>query len=285
MLYFAKVLKYIGVHRRYTNMNRVQITAASILTAVTLSSCGTSTIPSTWFQIEFRGYVIVGLDDTFAPMGFRNQANQLVGFDVDLAKLVFEELDIEVRFQPIDWAAKVLELDAGNIDMIWNGLTITEPRRLEMLFSDAYIANRQIVMTKTGITINTIAQLEGKKVGVQLGSASETVVKANMIFPKLQQLVTFDTFNLALVDLNAGTIDAVVLDEIYGRYVISQTPNTYRVMTEDFGDETYGIGFRLGNTTIKNVVNDTLFDLIESGDALAISQKWFAEDVFLTRES
>jgi polar amino acid transport system substrate-binding protein len=103
--------------------------------------------------------------------------------------------------------------------------------------------------------------------------------------PKLQQLVTFDTFNLALVDLNAGTIDAVVLDEIYGRYVISQTPNMYRVMTEDFGDETYGIGFRLGNTTIKNVVNDTLFDLIESGDALAISQKWFAEDVFLTRES
>jgi polar amino acid transport system substrate-binding protein len=266
-------------------MNRVQITAASILTAVTLSSCGTSAIPSTWFQIESRGYVIVGLDDTFAPMGFRNQANQLVGFDVDLAKLVFEELDIEVRFQPIDWAAKVLELDAGNIDMIWNGLTITEPRRLEMLFSDAYIANRQIVMTKTGITINTIAQLEGKKVGVQLGSASETVVKANMIFPKLQQLVTFDTFNLALVDLNAGTIDAVVLDEIYGRYVISQTPNMYRVMTEDFGDETYGIGFRLGNTTIKNVVNDTLFDLIESGDALAISQKWFAEDVFLTRES
>jgi polar amino acid transport system substrate-binding protein len=265
-------------------MNRVQITVVGILGAVSLASCG-NTIPSTWDQIVDRGYVIVGLDDTFAPMGFRNQANELVGFDVDLAKLVFDELDIEVRFRPIDWAAKVLELDAGNIDMIWNGLTITEPRRLEMLFSDAYIANRQIVMTKTGITINTIAQLEGKKVGVQLGSASETVVKANAIFPKLQQLVTFDTFNLALTDLNVGTIDAVVLDEIYGRYVISQTPNTYRVMSQDFGDETYGIGFRLGNTTIRDIVNDTLFDLIESGDALVISETWFAEDVFLTRGS
>jgi polar amino acid transport system substrate-binding protein len=264
-------------------MNSVQKIAVGILGSVALASCGTATIPSTWEQIEARGYVIVGLDDTFAPMGFRNDQNEIVGFDVDLAKLVFETLDIEVRFQPIDWAAKVLELDAGNIDMIWNGLTITEPRKLEMLFSDAYIANRQIVMTKTGITINTIAELADKKVGVQLGSASESIVKANAIFDDLAELVTFDTFNLALTDLTAGTIDAVVLDEIYGRYVISQTPNTYRVMNESFGDETYGIGFRLGNTTIRDTVNDTLFDLIESGEALAISQQWFAEDVFLTR--
>ena len=92
-------------------------------------------------------------------------------------------------------------------------------------------------------------------------------------------------FRSALTDLSAGTIDAVVLDEIYGRYIISQTPNAYRVMEEDFGDEVYGIGFRLENTTIRDTVNDTLFDLIESGDALSISQKWFAEDVFLPRGS
>jgi polar amino acid transport system substrate-binding protein len=263
-------------------MNRVQ-SSVFVLGAIALTSCGTNTIPTTWDQIVDRGYVIVGLDDTFAPMGFRNQANEIVGFDVDLAKLVFQTLDIEVRFQPIDWAAKVLELDAGNIDMIWNGLTITEPRRLEMLFSDAYIANRQIIMAKAGTTIDTIADLAGLKVGAQLGSASETIVKANAIFGSLNELVTYDTFNLALTDLNAGTIDAVVLDEIYGRYVIAQTPNTYRVLSEDFGDEVYGIGFRLGNTTIRDIVNDTLFDLIESGEALSIATTWFAEDVFLAR--
>jgi polar amino acid transport system substrate-binding protein len=284
MLYFAKAIKYIGVHRRYTYMNKVQITVVGILGAVSLASCGTTTIPSTWDEIVDRGYVIVGLDDTFAPMGFRNQANELVGFDVDLAKLVFEELDIEVRFQPIDWAAKVLELDAGNIDMIWNGLTITEPRRLEMLFSDAYIANRQIVMTKASATINTIAELADLTVAAQSGSASEDVVKANPIFEELE-LVTTDTFNLALLELDAGNIDAVVVDEIYGRYVIAQNPGKYRVMSEDFGDETFGIGFRLGITTIRDIVNDTLFDLIESGDALVISETWFSEDVFLTRGS
>jgi len=285
MLYFAKALKYIGVHRRYTYMNKVQITVVGILGAVSLASCGTTTIPSTWDEIIDRGYVIVGLDDTFAPMGFRNQANELVGFDVDLAKLVFEELDIEVRFQPIDWAAKVLELDAGNIDMIWNGLTITEPRRLEMLFSDAYIANRQIVMTLADATIDTIADLDGLKVGAQLGSASEDVIKANPIFEDLAELVTTDTFNLALLELDAENIDAVVVDEIYGRYVIAQNPGKYRVMSEDLGDETFGIGFRLDNTTIRDVINDTLFDLIESGDAAVISETWFSEDVFLTRGS
>lgn len=263
-------------------MNSVQKSAVSLFAVVGLASCGAPSIPTTFDALVDRGYVIVGLDDTFAPMGFRNDQNELVGFDVDLAKLVFETLDIEVRFQPIDWAAKVLELDAGNIDMIWNGLTITEPRRLEMLFSDPYISNRQIVLTKADATIDTIAELADRTVAAQLGSASEDAIKANAIFEDLT-LITTDSFNDALLELDANSVDAVVVDEIYGRYVISQNPGEYRVMTETLGDEFYGIGFRLGNTTIRDTVNDTLFDLIESGDALAIAQEWFAEDVFLDR--
>jgi polar amino acid transport system substrate-binding protein len=139
-------------------------------------------------------------------------------------------------------------------------------------------------MTLADATIDTIADLDGLKVGAQLGSASEDLVKANPIFEELE-LVTTDTFNLALLELDAGNIDAVVVDEIYGRYVIAQNPGEYRVMSEDFGDETFGIGFRLGNTTIRDIINDTLFDLIESGDALVISETWFSEDVFLTRGS
>ena len=251
------------------------------LAALALTSCGAPSTPTTWDQIENRGYVIVGLDDTFAPMGFRNQAGEIVGFDVDLAKLVFETLDIEVRFQPIDWSAKFLELDSGSIDMVWNGLTITEPRRLETLFSDPYLANRQIVLTKAGSTISTINQLANKIVGVQLGSASQDAVEATQIFALLNELVTFDTFDLALTDLSLDTIDAIVVDEIYGRYVMSQQPGIYKVLEEDFGDELYGIGFRLGNTTIRDTVNDTLFDLITSGEATAISETWFAEDILL----
>lgn len=264
-------------------MNSVQKSAVSLFAVVGLASCGAPSIPTTFDALVERGYVIVGLDDTFAPMGFRNDQNELVGFDVDLAKLVFETLDIEVRFQPIDWAAKVLELDAGNIDMIWNGLTITEPRRLEMLFSDPYIANRQIVLTKAADTFDTIAELADKVVAAQLGSASEDAIKANAIFEDLADFITTDSFNDAILQLDSSNVDAVVVDEIYGRYLISQNPGEYRVITETLGDEFYGIGFRLGNTTIRDTVNDTLFDLIESGEALAIAEAWFAEDVFLDR--
>lgn len=251
------------------------------LAALALSSCGSAPTPTTWDEIVDRGYVIVGLDDTFAPMGFRNTAGEIVGFDVDLAKLVFETLDIEVRFQPIDWAAKFLELDSGSIDMVWNGLTITEPRRLETLFSDPYLANRQVIMTKVNSTITTIAGLDGKKVGVQLGSASEDAIQANPIIDDLNELVTFDTFDLAITDLSTGTVDAVVVDEIYGRYLISQQPELYTVLAEDLGDEEYGIGFRLNNTTIRDTVNTTLFDLIENGQAGLVSETWFAEDILL----
>ena len=265
-------------------MNKLQGVISFVLAGVVLTSCGTATTPTTWDEVVDRGYVIVGLDDTFAPMGFRDEEGDLVGFDVDLAKLVFETLDIDVRFQPIDWAAKVLELNAGNIDMIWNGLTITEPRRLEMLFSDAYIANRQVVMTRADETIDTLSDLTGLSVGVQDGSASETIVKANAIADDIT-IVELDTFDLALAELSGDLIDAVVVDEIFARYAIAQNPGEYRIMNEDFGDETYGIGFRLGNTTIRDIVNDTLFDLIEAGDALSISETWFAEDVFLPRGS
>jgi polar amino acid transport system substrate-binding protein len=247
-----------------------------------VTGCAVPT-PTTWEAIENRGYVIVGLDDTFAPMGFRDSNNEIVGFDVDLAKLVFDTLDIDVRFQPIEWGAKVLELDAGNIDMIWNGLTITEPRRLEMLFSDPYINNRQVVLTRFNDTIDTLAELTSVKIGVQSTSASETIVEENVTFTGTGELLKYDTFNEALIDLKNGLISAVVMDEIAGRYAISQQPNQFRVMSEDFGGEQYGIGFRLANDTIRDTINDTLFDLIESGEATAISETWFSEDVLIRR--
>jgi len=115
-------------------MKKIGLLFLSIIGVIVLSACGTESTPTTWAEIEERGYFIVGLDDTFAPMGFRDNDGNLVGFDVDLAKAVSEKLGVEVRFQPIDWDAKVLELNSGNIDMIWNGLTITDSRKEEMSF-------------------------------------------------------------------------------------------------------------------------------------------------------
>jgi hypothetical protein len=154
---------------------------------------------------------------------------------------------------------------------------------LEMLFSDPYINNRQVVLTRFNDTIDTLAELTSVKIGVQSTSASETIVEENVTFTGQGELLKYDTFNEALIDLKNGLISAVVMDEIAGRYAISQQSNQFRVMSEDFGGEQYGIGFRLANDTIRDTINDTLFDLIESGEATAISETWFSEDVLIRR--
>ncbi len=111
--------------------------------------------------------LVIGLDDQFPPMGFRDDNNELVGFDIDLAKAVCEKLGIEAVPTPIDWTTKELELDGGKVDVLWNGLTITDARKESMLMSPAYVANAQIIVVKKDSGINTIADLAGKTVALQ----------------------------------------------------------------------------------------------------------------------
>src|SRR3989339_465985 len=264
-------------------MKKIALFVLTCVLTAALAACQEG-VPQTIQDLEDRGYFIVGLDDTFAPMGFRDTEGNLVGFDVDLAKEVSIRLGIELRFQPIDWDAKVLELNAGTIDMIWNGLTITESRLEEMSFSFPYIANSQIIMVKAGSTIETMDDLIGKTVGVQISSASDDAVSSSEIFDDLGDYERYDTFNLALIELTNGTIDAVVIDEIMGRYIISQNPSLYEVLEDNFGDETYGVGFRLESTDIRDQINAALIAMIEDGTAAEISTTWFNEDIFLTNE-
>lgn len=245
-----------------------------------LVGCQSDTL-NTWDEVEERGYFIVGLDDTFAPMGFRDNDGELIGFDVDLAKAVSTRLDVEVRFQPIDWDSKVLELNSGMIDMIWNGLTITDARKEEMIFSNPYIANTQMVMIQSGSSIDLISDLVGLKLGVQTSSAAEEAVLANGISDNFDEFLKYDTYNLALLELENGTIDAVVIDEIMGRYIMAQTPGVYGVASENFGEEAYGVGFRLEAEGIRDMINEAIAGLIADGTAGQISQTWFGEDIFI----
>lgn len=277
MLYNTKVLKY-NVFEVIILKKLFFVFIVGLL-GLTLFACDSGSGLQT---IEERGYFIVGLDDTFAPMGFRDDSNEIVGFDVDLAKEVASRLGLEVQFQPIDWDSKVLELNSGAIDMIWNGLTITPAREEEMLFSNPYLANRQIIITLNSSTIDTISDLAGKKVGVQISSASEEAVNANAIVDSLDELVQYDTYTQALLDLKNGTIDAIVIDEIMGRYMLTQVEDTYKVASEDFGEEEYGIGFRLEDTELRDLVNQTLNEMVADGTAAQISIAWFGEDIFLS---
>lgn len=262
-------------------MKKTMMILMAFVGVLTLASCQEG-IPNTWEEIEERGYMIVGLDDTFAPMGFRDDEGNIIGYDVDLANAAAEKLGVEVRFQPIDWDSKVLELEAGTIDMIWNGLTITDERLEQMSFSNPYIANAQIIITLKDAGIDAISDLAGKKVGFQISSAAQPAVENSDVYDSIEEIIKYDAYDQAMLELENGLVDAVVVDEIFGRYAISQADSDiFAIASENFGDENYGIGFRLESTDIRDKINEVLLEMANDGTAATISESWFNENVFL----
>ena len=232
-------------------------------------------------KIKEKGQVVMGLDDTFAPMGFRDEKNEIVGFDVDLANEVFKRNDLELILQPIDWTMKEAELNAGNIDMIWNAYTINDERKEKVAFTKPYLDNSQVIITLAGSDINVKKDLAGKKVAAQTGSSA---VDAMNTEPELVKAfdggepVLFDTNHEAIMDLEAKRVDAVVADEVLARYYIKQKgAEKYVILDEDFGDEEYGIGFRKQDNKLLEMVEKTLDDMRKDGTYDSIYQKWFGE--------
>lgn len=225
--------------------------------------------------------IIVGLDDTFAPMGFRDENGELTGLDVELAKAVSEQVGIPFELQPIDWSMKEAELMNGNIDLIWNGYTITPAREEKVLFSKPYLKNKQIVVTMADSDIKTLADLKDKNIAVQAeSSALDAIESKPEIRDSFKSLITLETNDLCLRDMESGRSDAVVADEVLLRYYISQKgPENYNVLEEDFGDEEYGIGARKDDGALIDAVNTALTELKANGKAAEISEKWFGADI------
>ncbi len=232
-------------------------------------------------KIKAKGKAVMGLDDTFAPMGFRDENNEIVGFDVDLAQEVFKRNDLELVLQPIDWTMKEAELNAGNIDMIWNAYTITEERKEKVAFTKPYLDNRQVIATLEGSDIKSKSDLAGKKVAAQTGSSAVDSMNTEPELVKSfdgGEPVLFDTNNEAFMDLEAKRVDAVVADEVLARYYIKQKgADKYTILDEDFGDEEYGIGFRKQDKKLLEMVDKTLDEMKKDGSYDLIYQKWFGK--------
>ena len=227
--------------------------------------------------IEDNGKMIVGFTE-YPPMGFKENG-EVTGFDIDIAKEVAERLGVEAEFVYIDWDAKVLELNGKNIDMIWNGLTITADREKEILFSKPYFDNRIVIISLKDAGIDKIADLSAMKVGVELQSSGQAAVEGNAVFASIDELVKYTTITEAILDLKAGGIDAIVADEIFARYAVSKEADQYQVATEVFNSENYGIGFRLEDVALRDKVDAIIDEMSADGTATEISMKWFGEDL------
>ncbi len=172
-------------------------------------------------DLKERGEFIVGLDDSFPPMGFLNEDNEIVGVDIDLAAEVCERMGVTLKVQPINWDAKEMELNNGNIDCIWNGMTVTEERMEAMYLSKPYLNNRQVVIVEKGSGIETLDDLEGKTVGLQKGSSAEQALADSRIADLVGAVQTYDENVTAFMDLQNGRIDAFLVDEVAGNYIVT----------------------------------------------------------------
>ncbi|MDR2127560.1 MAG: amino acid ABC transporter substrate-binding protein [Burkholderiaceae bacterium] len=224
--------------------------------------------------------IVVGLDDNFPPMGFRDEKNELVGFDIDMAREAGKRLGVEMAFKPIDWSAKEAELSARRVDVLWNGLTITEERKKNILFTPAYMENHQIIIVAAASPIKSKADLAGKTVGIQEGSSAvQAVEKEPQVRQSFKELKQFGDNVTALMDLGSGRLDAVVVDEVVGRYYVAKKAGEYEVLQDNFGAEEYGVGMRLDDAALLTALTETMAAMKADGTSARIATQWFGADV------
>lgn len=254
---------------------------AAMMMAV-VAGCGADQGKSSGSSGAKGGKIVVGLDDNFPPMGFKDTNGEITGFDIDLAKEATKRLGREVEFKAIDWSSKEAELKSGRVDVLWNGLDITDKRKENMLFSDPYMDNRQIVFVKKGDdSIKAEADLAGKVVGTQSASTSEEYMDGSEFFKtKVTEVKKYSDFVSAFMDLENGRVDAVVGDEIVGRYYMSKHPDQIDAMDVVIGEvSTFGIGFAKDNQALRDEVQKVLDEMKKDGTMAKISEKWFTKDI------
>ncbi|MBR0032791.1 MAG: amino acid ABC transporter substrate-binding protein [Treponema sp.] len=223
---------------------------------------------------------VLGLDDSFPPMGFRDDNNEIVGYDIDLAKEVAKRLGLKFRAQPISWSAKEQEINTGKIDCIWNGLSIT-PERLEALaFTKPYLNNAQVVIVRADSGIKSLSDMSGKVLGVQAGSsAADAVDEVPSFKNSLKQIVDFSDNIMALNDLEIGGLDGVAMDSVVAEYSLKITGKNFIILSESLAPEQYGIAFKKDNTELRDKVQKALEDMAADGTVAKISKKWFGSDI------
>jgi len=233
-----------------------------------------------WEEIKQKGKFIVGLDDAFPPMGFKDEDNNIVRFDIDLAKEAAKRMGVEVEFKPVVWNTVILDLQNKNIDVIWNGLTITEERKEKIAFTKPYMEDKQILVVAKGSDIKGKADLAGKKVGLQDASSSEeALAKDEATYKSIGEIKKYTSNDEVLMDLKAGRIDAAVVDEVVGRYYISKHADDYVILEDHFGFEEFGVGVRKEDVSFLNELQKTLDEMKADGTSAEISKKWFGEDI------
>ncbi|MGT2959494.1 amino acid ABC transporter substrate-binding protein [Streptococcus caballi] len=270
-------------------LKKVLLGAVAALSIVSLTACGSkekaSSTSDSWDKMKSEKSVTIGFDNTFVPMGYKDKDGKNVGFDIDLANAAFAEYGMKVKWQPINWDLKETELKNGKIDLIWNGYSITSERKAKVQFTDPYMKNEQVLVTKKSSNITSFADMKGKVLGAQSGSSgydafiSKPEVLKDIV--KDNDASQYETFTQALIDLKNDRIDGLLIDRVYANYYLKQEGelDNYNIIKSKFDGEDFAVGARKSDKKLVKNVNAAFKKLYKEGKFQEISNKWFGEDV------
>ena len=225
---------------------------------------------------------VVGFDADFPPYGFKDGA-EYKGFDLDLAREVCARRGWTFVANPVNWDAKDMELNSGSISCIWNGFTI-QGREAGYTWTEPYVDNSQVVLVKVGSPIKSLKDLAGKTVGVQTDTPVQKVLSGKgdkkdvaALGATFKKLVVVPNYNNAMLELDSGAVDAVALDVGVAKKKMADMPGKFTLLKEIVMTETYGIGFKKGNTQLRDDVQATLKEMVKDGTMGKIAAKYGIE--------
>ncbi len=221
----------------------------------------------------------VGFDAEFPPYGYKEENGEYVGFDLDLAQEVCNRRGWTLKKQPIDWNSKDMELSSNTIDCIWNGFTMNGMEDM-YTWTDAYVDNSQVILVNQNSGIQKLSDLAGKVVVVQADSSalaaftSEDATQENKALAgSFSQLQEVADYNSAVMNLESGAVDAICLDIGVAKYQ-QGNHDSLVILDETVSSEQYGVGFRKGNTELRDQVQETLYEMLDDGTFAKIAEKY-----------
>lgn len=226
--------------------------------------------------------LVVGFDAEYPPFGYMNDEGEYVGFDLDTAQKVCDNLGWELVKTPINWDSKDMELNAGNIDCIWNGFTING-REDDYTWSDPYLNNEQVMVVAADSGIEKLADLEGKNVVVQAASAALDALNSDDnkdLTASFASLTENPDYNTAFMNIDSGAADAVAVDIGVAKYQLGQREEgKYVILEEPIQSEQYGIGFKKGNEELRDTVWAEVMKLYEAGEIDKLAEQYEVADM------
>ena len=264
---------------------RLLLICLAIAMVLPLIACNSSssgnTDSSSGSQTAEKKTFTVGFDANFPPYGYRDDNGEYVGFDLDLAQEVCNRRGWTLVKQPIDWDSKDMELSAKTIDCIWNGFTMSEDRLDKYTWTEPYVDNSQVFVVAKDSGIKTFDDLAGKTVAVQTASSalealdSDDCKELKASFKSLEQIPEYNT---AFMNLEAKSVDAIAMDIGVAKYQIESRGDKFEMLSEPIITEKYGIAFLKGNETLRDEVQNTLYDMLKDGKLDEIAKKWELSD-------